>query len=140
MRGRAWGAAGCQDPAMTDATTADVLEHEQRRWDAMIAKDTATLAELFADEMSYTHSNALVDTKASYLAAIEQRTFDYRAVQRSDEQVRVIGDTALITGRGEIDVVAGGREVKLNARYSVVWIRRDGRWQFLCWQSTSIPA
>jgi uncharacterized protein (TIGR02246 family) len=127
---------------MTDTDTAadEVLALEQRRWDAMIAKDTATLAELFADEASYTHSNALVDTKASYLRAIEERTFDYRSVERSDQQVRVLGDTALLTGRAGIEVVAGGHQRHLDARYSVVWVRRDGRWQFLCWQSTSIPS
>ena len=39
----------------------------------MIAKDTATLKDLFADEMSYTYSDALVDRKASYLKAIDDR-------------------------------------------------------------------
>ena len=124
---------------MTDAAVAEVVELEGRRWKAMIAKDTATLAELFAEEMSYTHSNAAVDTKASYLAAIEARTFDYRSVERSDEAATVLGDTALLTGRAQIEVVSSGREVKLNARYTVVWVRRDGRWQFLAWQSTSLP-
>jgi ketosteroid isomerase-like protein len=124
---------------MTHDAIAEVCELEARRWQAMIAKDTAVLAELFADEMSYTHSNALVDTKASYLKAIEESMFDYRAVQRSDEEARLVGDTALLTGRAEIDVAAAGRSVHLNARYTVVWVRRDSRWQFLCWQSTSIP-
>ena len=125
---------------MTDAAIAEVLELERRRWDAMIAKDTAVLDDLFADEMSYTHSNALVDTKASYLKAIEDRVFDYKAVRRFDEEARLFGDTALLTGRAEIDVAAAGRTVHLNARFSVVWARRDGRWKFLCWQSTPIPA
>jgi ketosteroid isomerase-like protein len=124
---------------MSDAVIDEVLALEEQRWQAMIAKDTARLAELFADEMSYTHSNALVDTKESYLVAIEERVFDYQAVERSDGQASLVGDTALLTGRAEIDVVAGGRAVHLNARYTVVWVRRDGRWQFLCWQSTSIP-
>ncbi len=124
---------------MTDAATAEILQQEERRWAAMIAKDTKTLGELFADEMSYTHSNAMVDTKASYLKAIAERTFDYRDVQRFDTQVSVINDTALVTGRAEINVAARGREVKLNARYSVVWVRREGSWQFLCWQSTPVP-
>jgi ketosteroid isomerase-like protein len=124
---------------MTDLA-AEVSACEDRRFEAMIAKDTATLAELFADEMSYTHSNASVDTKASYLKAIEERTFDYRSADRSDTAITVIGDTALVTGRAVIGVLARGRELTLDARYTVVWVRRDGRWQFLCWQSTSIPA
>src|SRR5215210_3083749 len=102
---------------MTDASIAEVLELERRRWDAMIAKDTTVLDDLFADEMSYTHSNALVDTKASYLKAIEDRVFDYQAVRRFDEEARLFGDTALLTGRAEIDVAARGRPVQLNARF-----------------------
>lgn len=125
---------------MTDAAVSEVLELEERRFAAMVAKDTATLAELFAHEMSYTHSNASVDTKATFLDAIEQRRFDYRSVTCSDRSTVVVGDTALLTGRAEIDVVAGGREVHLNARFTVVYARRDGTWQFLAWQSTSIPA
>ncbi len=125
---------------MAETDVAEVLELEARRWNAMIAKDTATLAELFADEMSYTHSNALVDTKASYLKAIEKGTFDYQAVKRSDDAITVFGDTALLTGRAEIDVNGGGRQLHLNARYTVIWLRRDGTWQFLAWQSTAIPA
>ena len=125
---------------MADSAVDEVLGLEERRWAAMIAKDTATLKDLFADEMSYTHSNALVDTKASYLKAIDDRTFDYRAAERTDTDARRIGDTVLVTGRAQIDVAAGGRQVHLNARYTVVYVRKDGRWQFLCWQSTAIPA
>jgi ketosteroid isomerase-like protein len=125
---------------MADAGIREVTELEERRWAAMIAKDTATLGDLFADEMSYTHSNALVDTKASYLKAIDERIFDYQKVERSDTDARRVGDTVLLTGRAQIDVAAGGRQVHLNARYTVVYVRKDGRWQFLCWQSTSIPA
>lgn len=124
---------------MTDAALSQVLEHEQRRWDALIAKDLPTLDDLFAEELSYTHSNAMVDTKASYLRAIEDRTFDYASVRRSDEEARLVGDVALLTGRAEVDVTVRGRAVQLDSRYSVVWVRRDGRWQFLCWQSTPIP-
>lgn len=125
---------------MADAGTTEVLAQEERRWAAMIAKDTATLGELFADELSYTHSNALVDTKASYLKAIEERIFDYQAVERTDTEARQVGDAVLVTGRAQIDVAAAGRQVRLNARYTVVYVRKDARWQFLCWQSTPIPA
>ena len=39
----------------------------------MIAKNTATLSELFADEMSSTHTNAEAYTKAAYVEAIYER-------------------------------------------------------------------
>lgn len=46
----------------------------------------------------------------------------------------------LVTGRTRMDVAFNGRQVLLNARYSIVWVRKNGAWQFLCWQSTAIPA
>ena len=123
---------------MGDAGLDEVLGLEERRWAAMIAKDTATLSELFADEMSATHANAGTYTKASYLEAIE-RTFDYQKVERTDTDARRVGDTVLLTGRARMDVAVDGRQVQVDARYSVVWVRKDGRWQFLCWQATAIP-
>ncbi len=119
---------------------AEVEAAEDRRWAAQLGADTEALAELLADELAYTHSNGLVDTKASYLDAIANKVFDYRSADRTDVTVAMIGETAVITGRVAMFVVAGSREVHLDSRYSAVWARRDGRWQFVCWQSTPIPA
>ena len=121
-------------------SVAEVEAAEERRWTAQLEADTATLEELLADELSYTHSNGLVDTKASYVAAIADKVFDYRSADRTDVKVEVIGDTAMITGRVAMHVVAGSRDVHLDSRYSAIWVRRDGAWRFLCWQSTPIPS
>jgi ketosteroid isomerase-like protein len=119
---------------------AEIETLEDRRWAAQIAEDTATLGELLADDLTYTHSNALVDTKATYLDNIVNRVFDYRSEKRTDTQILISGDAALVTGRVQFVVVAGGRTVDLDARYTAVWLRRDGTWRFYCWQSTSIPS
>ncbi|MDH3684158.1 MAG: nuclear transport factor 2 family protein [Acidimicrobiia bacterium] len=122
---------------MTDAP--DIHALEDRRWAAQIGADIDELSTLLADELSYTHSNGLVDTKASYLAAIEKKVFDYRDEKRTDTAVTIIGDTAMVTGRIAMHVVAGERDVNLDSRYSAVWVLRSGSWQFLCWQSTPLP-
>lgn len=124
---------------MTDLH-AEIEALENRRWQAQIDEDLATLDELYADELSYTHSNGLVDTKASYIKAIADKKFDYRSEQRTDVSTVVIGDTAMVTGRAAINVIAGGAERNLDARYTVIWVRRDGNWQFLCWQSTPVAS
>lgn len=121
-------------------TAEDVLAMEERRWAAQIGEDLVALDELLADELRYTHSNTLVDTKTSYIQAIKDKKFDYRSVERTDTDVQVVGDTALVTGRADIHVVAGDRDLNLAARYSVVWVPKDGRLQLLVWQSTPVPA
>ncbi|MGX4694822.1 nuclear transport factor 2 family protein [Streptomyces sp. JNUCC 63] len=122
----------------TDAVT-HVRELEKRRWEALVGSDTATLRALFADGMSYTHSNAMVDTKDSYIGAIENGVVSYVAVDPQDEQVRIFGGTAVVTGSAVLDARAGGRDVRTKARYSAVWAQENGNWRFVCWQSTPQP-
>ena len=122
---------------MDDGARIDELE--EQRWAAQLGGDTTALGPLLADELSYTHSNGLVDSKASYLAAIEEKVFDYRRADRTDVATTVIGDTAMVTGRVAMEVVSRGRTVELDSRFSAIWVRRGDRWQFLCWQSTPIP-
>ncbi len=57
-----------------------------------------------------------------------------------DQDIRITGDAALITGRMTGDVVIAGQLRKLNSRTTVVWVRQSGRWQMLTFQSTPIPA
>lgn len=120
-------------------TEAEVLALEERRWTAQINEDLEALDELLSDELRYTHSNTIVDTKTSYIEAIANKTFDYRNADRSDTEVQIVGGAALVTGRADIHVVAGDRDLQLAARYSVVWVDRGDRWQLLVWQSTPVP-
>ena len=113
---------------------------EDERYKAMIAKDAGALDRLLDDGLVYTHSNALVDSKASYMEGIKVLKFDYRAAQRSDERYQDYGDTVVVTGRAVIDVVVAGAARKLNNRFINVWANGAKGWQMVAWQSTPIPA
>ena len=63
---------------MSDA--AAVLALDEARFDAQVAGDKARLEELLAEELHYTHSNALVDTKASYIDSIISGRVRYRQI------------------------------------------------------------
>ncbi|KZD21461.1 hypothetical protein A4A58_13925 [Tardiphaga robiniae] len=124
-----------------DAKTAqDIKELEERRRVAMLAADVATLDKLFAEQMVYTHSNAATDNKAEYLDKLGQRHFDYRELAFLDQDIRLAGDAALVTGRMTGEVVIAGALRKLNGQTTVVWIKQDAGWQLLAFQSTPIPA
>jgi ketosteroid isomerase-like protein len=118
----------------------DIRELEERRRIAMLAADVGTLDRLFAAQMAYTHSNAAIDNKAEYLDKLGNGHFDYRELAFLDQDIRLAGDAALVTGRMTGEVVIAGAVRKLNARTTVVWIRQDDRWQLLAFQSTPFPA
>jgi ketosteroid isomerase-like protein len=122
----------------TESETQDEIRQlEGRRLRAMMDADTAALDRILGDDLTYTHSNGAVDTKASFLAAIKSGKLKYESVT-TDGQVRVQGDTAVVTGRGAMRVRAGDRQLDMAVRFTDVYVKRDGRWQMITWQSTRI--
>jgi ketosteroid isomerase-like protein len=121
--------------------TSEIELMEERRWQAMIDKDIDALNTLLHSQMRYTHSNATVDTKDSYITAIENKVFDYRNVETKDTEIQLIGenDLGLVNGEALISVLAGGRELTLDCRYTCLWKHTDNGWQFLAWHNTPLP-
>ena len=117
-----------------------IQDLEHRRWQAMIDVDLPTLDLLLHPNLRYTHSTAAVDTKESYLQAIEAGVFDYREVDNTDVEIQTFQDLALVNGTAAIKVVARGKEFLLRSRYTCVWVCENDDWRFLAWQNTPIPA
>ena len=125
---------------MGDNSVGEVVGCLERWWVAVVAGDTAGVDALSADEMRYVHSSGHVDTKATYLPAIVDGTFDYQATTRSEEEGWLVGGAVMLTGRSATDVVVRGRPVQLDTRYTTVWVDDGGAWRMLVWQSTPVRA
>ena len=123
----------------SDPTQSEVHSHEDRRFQAMVAGDVASLEALLADDLVYTHSSSSVDTKASLIDGIRSKRFAYQQIERPEEQIRVYGQSAVVTGHARISL-GGANPRVLNLRYLDVWVRREAGWQMVAWQSTPIPA
>jgi ketosteroid isomerase-like protein len=113
----------------------EVLAAQRARLDATIAKDEAALERLMADDLSYVHSSAKLESKAENIAAIVG-SGAYRKFELSDVVVRVEGDSAVITGKADITLGRPDGDMLLPVRFLDVWVRRDGEWRELAWQST----
>ena len=106
----------------------EILALEDMRYAAMCDGDFAALEPMLHDELLYTHSSGLTDTKATWLASLRSGKTKYKSAACSDRKVRLAGDTALVTGRAL-------RLVFLNA-----WTQTPKGWKFIAWQSTPQPA
>lgn len=122
---------------MSDIKAIENLEERRRK--AMLAADLATLDDMFAEDLSYTHSNAVMERKSLYLERLGAKHYDYRELNFLDQDIRMVGEAALVTGRMTGEVLIAGQLRKLNSLTTVVWIRIAGRWQMLTFQSTSTP-
>ena len=116
-----------------------IRQLEDRRFRAMVEADAAALEALLADSMVYTHSSATTDGKASYIAGVRSKKWQYRKIERPVEEIQVYGDTAVVAGQVRIDILVEGQPKIMNSRYTDVWVKGAKGWQMTAWQSTPIP-
>jgi ketosteroid isomerase-like protein len=116
-----------------------VIELDRKRMTAMAQKDIATLNELVADDLVYTHSSARLDTTQSLIGNMESGSTVYTSVVPSNVKAQDLGDTVVLTGECRISGNSGGRPNSVGVRFTDVYANRGGRWQMVTWQSTRLP-
>lgn len=121
-------------------TEKDILTLEEERFAAMIARDFPRLQLLVHDELMYTHSSGVVDGKATWLDSMKSGRVKYKKAQCTERKVRMYGDTALITGRAQIEAEIGGEPKTLKLLFLNAWTKTPQGWKFVAWQSTPMPA
>lgn len=117
-----------------------IRQLEDRRFRAMCEADAATLDQLLADTLVYTHSYGGADSKASYMEGVRARKWVYRKIERPRESIQVHGDCAIVTGQVRIELEQDGKPKILNSAYTDVWVKGPKGWQMVAWQSTPLPA
>jgi hypothetical protein len=116
-----------------------VIELDRTRMQAMVAKDLAALDRLIADELTYTHSTARLDTKTSLIGNMQSGATVYTSVEAEGVTAQDLGDTVVLTGIAHIKVVSAGKPNAFSVRFTDVWTKRSGSWQMVTWQSTKLP-
>jgi hypothetical protein len=121
------------------STEKEILGLEDKRFGAMIARDFAGLEKLVHEQLLYTHSSGVTDSKASWLESMKSGKVKYKSVNCSERKVRFFGDVALMNGRAAIEVDIGGQPKSLRLLFLNAWTRTPQGWQFVAWQSCPQP-
>jgi len=119
-----------------------VLQAEKDRFAAMVKGDRSALEKLLADDLTYTHSTALLETKEQFIKSVTSGNIDYVSIapSESESKVRVNGNTAIVNGVAAVNVIDTGKDRKIRIRYTTVYANRGGAWLLQAWQSTVIPS
>jgi ketosteroid isomerase-like protein len=125
-------------PSQNDRAEQEVRQADAGRIKAMLASDVAALDRILADDLVYTHSTGAVDDKKQYLASIKSGDLTYLAYEPLEAKIRVYGNVAIINGRAQVKARSKGQDTSALLRYTAVYVKRDGRWQFASWQSTRL--
>lgn len=123
-----------------DPISADEMSRaEDARYAAQVNDDFAALEKMFASDLVYIHSSAVVDNKQSYIESMRSGTVKYKTMRRSDLTFRVFDCVGILNGLGNFDVRVKDQDLSVEVRFHSMWIKRDGVLQFVSWQATRTP-
>ena len=126
-----------QVPA-TPAPEDTIRALESRRAEALLKADVQALSDLVADDVVEMSRLGQLRTKADNVRDIASGDLKLSAVRYEDLTVRVYGDVAVLIGIADNAGTARGIPFSGKVRYTRVFVRRDGRWQAVLMQQTSM--
>jgi ketosteroid isomerase-like protein len=124
---------------MTTGTEADVLSADDRRFEAMQRKDWTALDSVLADDLTYVHSTARLESKAEHVANLRDGKPHYRGIKPRERRARVHGNIGVVNGVSEMHVERDGKEQRFAVRYLAVYAKAGEHWRMIAWQSTRVP-
>jgi ketosteroid isomerase-like protein len=126
-------------PADTKAAVVEALTRQGDAWDkAIVKKDRAAVeANMAGDFRSIDGAGTVEDKKTFVEGLLDARlTIDPYTVE--DFDVRIFGDTALLSGRTRMTGRFDGKPFTSHYRYIDIYVKRDGRWQIVSVQITRL--
>ncbi|KQW51151.1 MULTISPECIES: nuclear transport factor 2 family protein [unclassified Roseateles] len=117
------------------------LKAQADAWDrAILAKDRAAIEANMADDFRQIDSHGNVETKASFVEGLITPDLALDPYTVEEFEVRVYGDTALVSGRTRMTGRYQGQPFNTHYRYIDVYVKRDGVWKIVSVQTSPIPS
>ncbi len=122
-------------------TVEQEVEKVGRAYDeAYIRGDSAALDRIWADDYTSTSNTGEVTNKAKNMELIKSGDLKVESGQADDVRLHVYGDTAVVTSLWTSKGKYKGKDFNQKERYTVVFVKRDGRWQVVAEQGTLVAA
>ena len=107
---------------------------------AQFAANADALSALCAAELSYSHSDARVEDKATFVANATSGKSKFLSLEYQDVKVRVVGDAAIVRFHwvAESQSVADSKRSATNLHILMNWVKQGSEWKLLSRASTKL--
>jgi ketosteroid isomerase-like protein len=113
-----------------DVPAAEEVIDAAHAWDrAMVTNDSDAIGAYMADEWTIIGPDGRVGDKAGFLELVRSGRLTHSVMESHDVQVRVYGDTAVVTARGVSGGEYQGEPFHLVERVSCVFVRQQRAWR-----------
>jgi len=113
---------------------------EQEFNQAVAANDAAAIGRLVGDDWVIVDADGTVIDRSRFISAIESGALTHESMESTDLEVRVHGDTAVVTGITTSKGQYLGEGFTTRERATDVLVRLDGRWLCVFSQLTRVAS
>jgi ketosteroid isomerase-like protein len=137
----AFGASGLlSDTAAAADDAAAVAEAVEAYRKAILAQDKAQLEKLAAEQLSYGHSSAVVQTKAEFVNGVMTRKATLKLLEFPDVKVvGIAGNAAIVRHTWHSESELNGKPQSIRLGVLMVWQKQDDDWKLLARQGYKLP-
>lgn len=129
-------AAAAQARAQLVAT----LSAQADRWDqAIVRKDRAAIERNMAADFRQIDGQGSLENKQTFVDDLMSAELEIQPYTVEDFDVRLYGETALITGRTRMTGKYQGKPFATHYRYTDVYVRQGEEWKIVSVQISKIP-
>lgn len=105
---------------------------------ALIAKDSVALSKVLADDVTYGHTNAMIQTKVELIRDVMSKVQDYKSIDPSEMNIRMFDKTAIVNMNAKIVLNYKNEPMELKMKITLVWVKHNGDWVLEARQAVKI--
>jgi ketosteroid isomerase-like protein len=98
--------------------------------------DVAAAERFLADDLIYTHSTGVVETKSQYLAKLRSGDQKYSSFDLTNPVIRTYGNAAVLNSQIRMQGATKGVPFDNNLFIMQVWAKQGGSWKLVAHQTT----
>lgn len=119
-------------------TEQKIAEIERQRFEAMTNKDVAFLKKVLAEEVTYAHSNGLVENKQEHIENVGSGNITYQEMKLEKNNIRTYKKTAINNGIIAVKGLYKGTPFNVRLGFTNVYVKIKRQWKLVSWQSVKL--
>lgn len=105
---------------------------------ALLGKDSVALSRLLSDDVTYGHTNGLIQTKQQLIHDVMTGVQDYKTITPGNMDIRTYGNTAVVVMGSSVNMIFAGKQLDLQMMITLTWIKMNNDWKLVARQSVKI--
>lgn len=114
--------------------------HRDEFCGALKNNDLEKLSHLYAEDYMLVRPDGHVFSKMQILEDLKTHSVTLRSIELSNEEIRIYGPVAILTGDSDLVTVRDGKESKTQIRLVAIYAEQAGRIKLVHFQSSPVPA